>query len=408
MSVLDGLLQPMRSIRNYLGLPPAAKKEFRNDLWGLSDHDPGIDRAISESLAWLARAQDNSLSRDGGVARHYSLVSGWSSSYPETTGYIIPTMLRAARVTGDDSLRQRAKRMLDWLVGVQLEEGGFPGGLIDSRPVVAVTFNTGQILLGLAAGVAEFGDQYRQPLRRAADWLVATQDHDGCWRSQPTPFARPGEKSYETHVAWGLLEAARVEPSKAYEEAALANIRWCLTKQHDNGWFESCCLSIPDAPLTHTLGYVTRGILEAYLYTKDENLLKACLKTANGLAGAIDMSSGFLSGRLNADWQGVVPWACLTGTTQIAYCWLKLYECVGHRPYRDAAYAANRYVRRTLKTEGPPQTRGAVKGSFPVYAGFNDHLYRGYGPYEYLNWAAKFHIDSNMLEKKVREAEDGR
>ena len=74
--------------------------------------------------------------------------------------------------------------MLDWLVKIQLGNGGFQGGLIDSEPVVPVTFNTGQILLGLAAGVREFSDQYRLAMCRAADWLVRTQDSDGCWRSR--------------------------------------------------------------------------------------------------------------------------------------------------------------------------------------------------------------------------------
>jgi len=46
-----------------------------------------------------------------------------------------------------------------------------------------------------------------------------------------------------------------------------------------------------------------------------------------------------------------------------------------------------------------------VKGTFPVYAGFDGRHYRGYGPYQYLNWAAKFHLDSNILEKKIRESD---
>ena len=109
-----------------------------------------------------------------------------------------------------EEARRRARRMLDWLVSIQLPEGGFQGGTIDHAPVVPVTFNTGQVLLGLAAGVEEFGEAYIEPMRRAADWLVATQDRDGCWRRHPSPFAAPGEKTYETHVAWGLLEADRV------------------------------------------------------------------------------------------------------------------------------------------------------------------------------------------------------
>ena len=68
-----------------------------------------------------------------------------------------------------------------------------------------MTFNTGQILLGLAAGVAEFGDQYRESMEQAAQWLVDTQDPDGCWRKHSTPFAKAGEKAYETHVSWGLF-----------------------------------------------------------------------------------------------------------------------------------------------------------------------------------------------------------
>ena len=78
--------------------------------------------------------------------------------------------------------------MLDWLVSIQFPAGGFQAGRIEAQPRVPVTFNTGQILLGLAAGFAEFGDNYRDAMCRAADWLVSTQDADGCWRKFPSPF----------------------------------------------------------------------------------------------------------------------------------------------------------------------------------------------------------------------------
>src|SRR5205085_10345256 len=125
-------------------------------------------------------------------------------------------------------MRERARRMTDWLVRIQLPGGGFQGGKIDMTPVMPVTFNTGQILLGLAAAETAFG-QYREPMRRAADWLVHTQDPDGCWRKHPTPFATAGEKEYETHVAWGLFEAARIDPDRGYAEAGLANVAWALS-----------------------------------------------------------------------------------------------------------------------------------------------------------------------------------
>ena len=394
--MLTKTMKKILKVDSYLKLPKAAKKEFHKDLLGLSGQDAGINEATNEGIAWLCRAQDNSLSKDGGVARHYSLLSGWSTSYPETTGYIIPTMLEYARFKVNGEIRQRAKRMLDWLVSIQLPCGGFQGGLIDSKPVVPVTFNTGQILIGLASGVREFGDEYLEPMRRAADWLFKTQDADGCWRKHPTPFAAPGEKAYETHVALGLLEAAQLEPNRGYAEAALRNVYWALGLQKENGWFEKCCLNDSTQPLTHTLGYALRGILETYNFTRDSALFKASLKTAEGILTNLK-ADGFLSGRFNSDWKGTAKWSCLTGSVQIAICCLLLYRYTGVFRYRDAAYSINRYVRRTMNVDGVPETRGGIKGSFPVYG--------PYGTYEYLNWACKFFVDSNMLEKTIRGRE---
>jgi hypothetical protein len=347
MPSVSEILEPLRVARRFLTLPREAQSERRSDNRGLPVIDPGIESSVSEGIAWIGRAQDNSASHDGGVARDYSLIQGWNSSYPETTGYIIPTLIIYANLVGDESVRERARLMLEWLVSIQFDDGGFQGGVIGATPVVPVTFNTGQIVMGLAAGVKEFGDRYSDAMYRAANWLVETQDADGCWRRFPSPFAEPGEKVYETHVAWGLLEAARVSGEGRFADAALANVRWALGFQRKNGWFDSCCLSDASQPLTHTLGYVLRGILEAFLFTKDPALLPACQKTADGLLTAIDQE-GFLPGRLNSNWTGTVNWSCLTGTVQIASCWLELYRQTGNVKYREVAFAANRYVRRTL------------------------------------------------------------
>src|SRR5215212_2379241 len=59
-------------------------------------------------------------------------------------------------------------------------------------------------------------------------------------------------------------------------------------------------------------------------------------------------------------------WVCLTGTAQIAHCWMLLYRETGDARYRDGAYRANQFVRRTMRVSGDPGTVGGVKGSFPV------------------------------------------
>lgn len=386
------MVAPVQEARRRWHLPEAAKLEARRDKRGLPSYDPGIAAAVSEAIAWLCRAQDHSTTKDGGVARHFSLVSGWGPSYPETTGYIIPSVLDFAHLISDTDLTRRGKRMLDWLLAIQFPSGAFQGGIIGAQPLVPVTFNTGQILLGLSAGAREFGEPYRSSMIRAADWLVATQDSDGCWRKHPSPFAAAGEKTYDTHVAWGLLEAARVAPERCYQRAALANVDWALNQQRPNGWFANCCLTDPTKPLTHTLGYALRGVVEAFRFTQEERFLLAAMRTADGLLTALG-DDGFLRGQLSSDWKAAAPWVCLTGTVQIASCWLLLFKATGETRYQKAAQSANRYVRRTQNLNGRPEVRGAIKGSFPVNG--------EYGENQYLNWAAKFFIDSNLLEQEL-------
>jgi hypothetical protein len=190
-------------------------------------------------------------------------------------------------------------------------------------------------------------------------------------------------------VAWGLFEAERAAPGHGYGEAGLRQVQWALTRQRANGWFEDCCLSNPEKPLTHTIGYALRGLAEAYRLTRDRPFLDAALRTARALTRCAD-ADGRLPGRLDANWKPAANWVCLTGSVQIAHSWLLLADWAGDNALDDAARRVNRYVRRTLILEGDPDIQGGVRGAFPI----TGH----YGPFEFLNWAAKFMIDANRQE----------
>src|SRR5438128_791247 len=95
----------------------------RNHRAGYTDDDH-----LNEAVEWLKRAQD--VTGDGGVSGRYDLHEGWTSSYPETTGYIIPTLLKLASVRNDPSFIERAERCVRFLLSTQLESGAFPGGEI--------------------------------------------------------------------------------------------------------------------------------------------------------------------------------------------------------------------------------------------------------------------------------------
>lgn len=387
----------MNTLRNALfsrRLTRAARNELKSDRHGLPFKDPGPSAVISACLDWLVRAQDHSASHDGGVARDYSLLKGWATSYPETTGYIVPTLLEYAMAHDRDDLRQRARRMLDWLASIQFSNGGIQGGKIDAPVRVPVTFNTGQVLLGFCAGARAFGN-YTDQMRAAADFLRDSLDADGCWRKFPTPFAKAGDKAYETHVAWGLFEAERLAPGHGYGIAGLRQVDWALGRQTQNGWVADCCLNKPSEPLTHTLGYYLRGVIEAHRLSGEPRFLEAARKLAAGLLTA-RRPDGALAGRLRADWSPAVDWVCLTGLSQIAESWFYLFEASGDLAFLQAALSANAFVRRTIRVDGDPHLKGGVKGSFPVDG--------GYGSFEYLNWAAKFTIDANVKELALKDA----
>lgn len=379
----------IRALAKTLILRSEARNESLRDMLGIPAADPGIDPVIDAVAQWILLAQARSSSRDGGVAAHYSLKTGWSSSYPETTGYIVPTLLDVARRRDDEVMRRGAERMLDWLVSIQFADGSFQGGNIDAQPCLPTVFNTGQILFGLVAGVAEFGDRYAAPMRAAASWLVANQDEDGAWRKFRSPFTSPGPKAYETHVAWALLEADKVTPGLGYAEAAIRNIHWAISQQLDNGWFDNCGLGAPETPLTHTIGYALRGIVEGWIHSPDPRLLDAALRCASALADKVQ-PDGRLTGRLDRNWNDASGTVCLTGSAQIAHSFLLLHKHMGAPLLLRTARAMNRYVRQTIRIEGPEGIRGGVKGSFPTSG--------DYGPFRYLNWAAKFTIDSLIEE----------
>src|ERR1043165_9747760 len=139
--------------------------------------EPSV-KHLQRAITWIKRAQD--AVAGGGVSWGYRArvgirsegKPGWEAPYPETTGYIIPTMIRYAKVSGDAESSERARRMAEWEAAIQLSDGGFQGGVFGSQPVASSTFVTGQVLFGLVAAFERFQqDRFRAAAVRAGDWL---------------------------------------------------------------------------------------------------------------------------------------------------------------------------------------------------------------------------------------------
>jgi hypothetical protein len=360
-----------------------------------SDNWEHIDRL----LGWLCRAQD--VAGDGGVSRCFTLhyhpyfrKRGWIASYPETTGYIVPTFFDLYHVLGRDDVKERAIRMIDWECAIQLESGAVRGGTVDFPPSPAV-FNTGQVVFGWCRAFRETGDErYLEAATRAGDFLVESQDADGVWRRGHSKYARAGATVYNTRCSWALLVLASLANDGKYRSAAIRNLDWALTRQKSNGWFFDNCLDDPAHPLVHTIAYATQGLLEAGLLLGEDRYVSSAIRTAETMAQLL-RSDGALAGRYDEDWRPAVSWSCLTGNMQMSIVWSRLHQTSLAPKLRSAAECINAFNRRLHDWHSSCDgCRGGVKGSFPIYG--------NYGRFEYLNWAAKFTIDALLREEKSR------
>lgn len=379
------LLSP-RVARGYLSVPRATV--------------PSRAESLRQAIDWICRAQD--AAGDGGVARCFLLAyntyfqrQGWMPSYPETTGYIIPTFFEYARLSGNRDVFARAVKMADWECSVQMPNGAVMGGTIDAVPAPAV-FNTGQVIFGWVSAFEETGDErYLIAARRAGDFLRGVQDADGAWRKALGAFASRSMPSYtyNTRTAWAMQLLADASGREEYRDAATRNIDFALTQQQSNGWLRDNCLSDATRPLLHTIAYSLRGILEVGILVDDPRYIAAARLGADALI-ARQRPDGRLAGRYDARWEPAVEYSCLTGNVQMGTVWGRLFEVTGERTYLEAVSRANRFTQSVQwQGSGDPNLDGGVAGSFPLHG--------NYGRFELLNWAAKFFADSLMLEDRL-------
>lgn len=398
---LRSLQGRLRGLRAHPAFNPTALVEVLAERRGGhavdADHRPHLEAAVE----WLMRAQD--ATADDGFARGYTLLwhphfrrRGWLPSYPETTGYIVPTLYETARVLKRPDLRARAERAARWEVAIQLPSGAVRGGVMGERESPAV-FNTGQVLFGWLAAYADTGDEdFATAARRAGSWLVSVQDPDGHWRKGGSQFARGGVALYNARTAWALAEAGARFGEPSFSEAAGRNLRAVAALQHANGWLPDCCLSDVERPLLHTLAYAVRGLLEGGRVLGDQRLLDAAAKAASRLGAAV-RDDGWMAGRFRADWFPASDWSCLTGEAQMANNWIRLFEITGETQWLQAVPRVVRFLKRTQnRTTRDPGLRGGIKGSAPLNGGYNR--------YQTLNWATKYFVDLLLRDERVTAA----
>ncbi|MGE3916174.1 MAG: hypothetical protein AB7F78_10790 [Hyphomicrobiaceae bacterium] len=343
------------------------------------------DRHLDAAASWLVR----SIEACGGVAssKGYRFMKGWMPPYPETTGYIIPTLLALDRSRGSDKLEATALEMGRWLTGVQQPGGGFAGyelGL-QSRPDV---FDTGMILLGFNALIHK-GEReaFLEPARKAAEFLAQSMDESGCFVRN---MSHDMVHAYNVRSAWGLMAFGQLAGDRQLINRAAACADWTIGQQNAHGFYLQNSFKPGGNANTHGTAYVMRGLLQCHMLSGDARYL-ASVKRAAAEVCRLYAREGWIAAELGPEWQYLSSHICLTGYAQLAIVLYRLFVMEGDAEHRRVADLLLEDVARHQTLDDAQPWHGGIAGSFPIWG--------RYAPLQYPNWATKFFVDAVLAQR---------
>lgn len=336
---------------------------------------------------WLLQSIKNGR---GGSCAYFSPLVGWSKPYPETTGYIIPTLINISKFLDAPKYSDAALNIGQWLLDIQSQNGSWHSGLHPSSKSEGSVFNTGQILKGMMALYNHTGEKsFITAADRGANWLASGIDKNGLW---PAGDYRAGETpSYYSHVAWPMLEVWKITQSISQRTAAERFLDTAIERKLSNGVIARWGFYEEGSAFTHTIAYTIRGFQESSLLIGDyckygqpmEEILDFFVKKS-------ELTNGRVPGEFNEALVSTKNYVCLTGNAQLAICILLLEKQMSDLRLVNAAAKMIDFI-GSVQSSGSlnKSLRGGVGGSYPLWG--------RYMFLRYPNWAAKYYCDSLMF-----------
>lgn len=386
------MLALLKDIKNYKVLRPDYASRYFKDKWQLVGKAPHAEQALENVFKWIEASFK--ATGDGGSAAYYRMGKGWKASYPETTGYLIPTLYEYGLYTGNTKWSHIAKKAGDWLVSIQLPEGGWQGLQVDVKADPRV-FNTGMILDGLVACYTiEKDKKYLDSAVKGMDWLLRVQDKNGFF----SEYNVSGGGSFDTLVCAGMLMVTQhlKEPERsAYHAKIKISVDALASLQLENKLFDRCSFSHNGQSLLHHIGYTLDGLIICSDLLENDTYFNVALATARKLLSVFEVNLELPAYCYN-DWKPVKDLngkrssLCLTGYSQTAIVFQKIAAKTKDLRYLNAALKINDIV--SAIGNQPSRNDGinfGLAGSYPV-SGI-------YQPFQMVNWAAKYHAESLLL-----------
>ena len=348
-------------------------------------------------LDWLKKAQDMSI--DNGISRGYSLIQrdtdkenslGWQPSYPETSGYIMGSLLEAGTYLSDNDLLNRSRLLSNYLLSIS-KDYKVKGGHLFKDENYSV-FDTAQVIKGLL-NFYEFSKK-KKYLNRALECSKYLLEQEVIINGKKTGKFKTSSISksliyqendlFNIYITQALIHLFKLTENNEYIDLTKRILDYSLSHQKDNGFFSKNDFNYLDRSLTHNIGYVLEALVDCGIYFKDENILNKAEIAINNIK--VD-ENGFLSSRYREDWSyGNNKSSCLVGNAQIVLTMLKLYKITKDKDLLNKSLKILFFSQKSLKlNESEFSNKGGVYGSFPING--------DYQPFEEINWGAKYYVD---------------
>ena len=303
------------------------------------------------AIEWI---QKNSV-EGGGIINNSKL----QKSYPEVTGYYIPTLMRWG-------YRELAISYADWLCSIQKADGSWYDTM-DEAPYI---FDSAQILKGLLSIRSIYSNKQviDTVIIKGCDWILSCMTVEGRLKT-PTEAAwgNIATELIHTYCLSPLVEASRVYGNDNYEKAA----QKILGYYKKNYYNEITNFSM----LSHFYAYVVEAML--------------------------DMGEGEIAGEAMRNMEqyqkesGAIPaykdvdWVCSTGLFQLSLIWFRLGD----------------FERGTNAFEYACKLQNKTGGWYGSYISEeNPEENNTYFPDAEISWANKYFLDA-LYYKKLYQVE---
>lgn len=277
-------------------------------------------------------------------------------SYPEVTGYYIPSLLRWG-------YRDLAVQYARWLCDIQHKDGAWYD-TDDENPYI---FDSAQILKGLII-IRELMPEVDDHILKGCDWILSNMTDEGRLVSSLNN-AWGDEKTYSelihTYCISPIMDAGRIFDRPDYIEKARKIAEYYINNYKNQ---------IMDFDLlSHFYAYVMEAMLDIGY---DEIAREAMKKIA-----LIQKETGAVPGYNNVDW------VCSTGLFQLSLVWFRLGE------YESGVKAFN-YACKLQNESG---------GWFGSYLSEdNSDENNTYFPDAEISWANKYFLDALYYKNKLQ------